>query len=128
VLTDTDPDSVVICKSPGGFSEFNNAERQGTFHFSPTHLSESDLEEDRRMGRRWTERDICELRDLAQRYSAPRIAEMTNRTAGGVAFKAYQLKLSLRSSHYDDESDTDAQPESAGVDWTAADNIRTWTR
>ena len=80
------------------------------------------------MGRRWTEHDISELRDLAQRYSAPRIAEMTNRTVGGVAFKAYQLKLSLRSSHYDDESDTDAQPESAGSDWTAADNIRMWTR
>ena len=63
------------------------------------------------MGRRWTEHDISELRDLAQRYSAPRIAEMTNRTVGGVAFKAYQLKLSLRSSHYDSESGTGAQPD-----------------
>lgn len=77
--------------------------REGTFYFFPTLLSEYDLEEDRRMGRRWTEQDINELRHLAQRYSAPRIAELTNRTAGGVAFKAYQLKLSLRSSHHENE-------------------------
>lgn len=50
------------------------------------------------MGRRWTEKDINELRRLSQRYSAPRIAELTDRTVGGVVFKAYQLKLSLRSS------------------------------
>jgi hypothetical protein len=39
------------------------------------------------MGRRWTEQDINELKHLAQRYSAPRIAELTNRTVGGVVFK-----------------------------------------
>ena len=73
------------------------------------------------MGRRWTEQDINELRHLAQRYSAPRIAELTNRTAGGVAFKAYQLKLSLRSSHHDNEPGTGAPPEAPGTDWTAGD-------
>lgn len=77
--------------------------REAAFYFFPTLLSEYDLEEDRRMGRRWTEQDINELRHLAQRYSAPRIAELTNRTAGGVAFKAYQLKLSLRPSHHENE-------------------------
>ena len=50
------------------------------------------------MGRRCTEQDIDDLKYLAQRYTAPRIAELTNRTAGGVAFKAYQLKLPLRSN------------------------------
>jgi hypothetical protein len=67
--------------------------------------------EDRRMGRRWTEQDVSELRHLAQRYSAPRIAELTNRTAGGVAFKAYQLKLSLRSSQHESEPVAEARPK-----------------
>jgi hypothetical protein len=57
------------------------------------------------MGRRWTEQDVNELRLLAQRYSAPRIAELTDRTVGGVAFKAYQLKLPLRSSRQEDGPD-----------------------
>jgi hypothetical protein len=52
------------------------------------------------MGRRWTEQDIDELRRLSQRYSAPRIAELTDCTVGGVVFKAYQLKLPLRSSRH----------------------------
>ena len=73
------------------------------------------------MGRRWTEQDISELRHLAQRYSAPRIAELTNRAAGGVAFKAHQLKLSLRSSHHDNEPGTGAPPEAPGTDWSAGD-------
>jgi len=37
-LADTDPSSIVIYKSLDDFSEFNNAERKGTFYFSPTHL------------------------------------------------------------------------------------------
>ena len=74
------------------------------------------------MGRRWTEQDINELRHLAQWHSAPRIAELTDRTAGGVAFKAYQLKLSLRSSHHENEPGAGAQPEAAGTDWTAGDH------
>ena len=55
------------------------------------------------MGRRWTEQDIDELRHLARKYSAPRIAELTDRTAGGVAFKAYQLKLPLLPSNQENE-------------------------
>ena len=50
------------------------------------------------MGRRWTDQDIDNLKCMAKRYSAPKIAEMIDRTVGGVTFKAYQLKLSLRSS------------------------------
>jgi hypothetical protein len=60
------------------------------------------------MGRRWTEQDIDELRHLARKYSAPRIAELTDRTAGGVAFKAYQLKLPLRPSNRENEPEVGA--------------------
>ena len=63
------------------------------------------------MGRRWTEQDVTELRHLAQRYSAPRIAELTDRTVGGVAFKAYQLKLPLRSNRLENALHTAAGSE-----------------
>ena len=77
------------------------------------------------MGRRWTEQDINELKHLAQRYSAPRIAELTNRTVGGVAFKAHQLKLPLRSSRHEIGPGIGAEPEAAGADWIMADDMRT---
>lgn len=64
------------------------------------------------MGRSWTEQDIDDLKYLAQRYSAPRIAELTNRTAGGVAFKAYQLKLPLRSNRRANEPGTGSDARS----------------
>ncbi|UPJ53256.1 hypothetical protein IVB30_19230 [Bradyrhizobium sp. 200] len=67
------------------------------------------------MGRRWTEQDIDELRRLAQRYSAPRIAELTDRTVGGVVFKAYQLKLPLRPSRHENEPGAGTDPEAAGA-------------
>lgn len=62
------------------------------------------------MGRRWTEQDINELRRLSQRYSAPRIAELTDRTVGGVVFKAYQLKLPLRTSRHPEDPLAGADP------------------
>ena len=80
------------------------------------------------MGRRWTEQDVSELRHLAERYSAPRIAELTNRTVGGVTFKAYQLKLPLRPSHHEHEPDAGVRPEAVGTDWSAAGNVPTETR
>jgi hypothetical protein len=49
------------------------------------------------MGRRWTEEDVNKLTILAQRHPAPRIAEIMDRTVGGVVFKAHKLKLSLRT-------------------------------
>jgi hypothetical protein len=82
--------------------------RGGTFLFFPTLSSEFGLQEARCMGRRWTEQDVSELRHLAQRYSAPRIAELTDRTVGGVAFKAYQLKLPLRSNRRGNEQNAGA--------------------
>jgi hypothetical protein len=48
------------------------------------------------MGRRWTEQDISELKLLAQHHPPHRIAELIDRTVGGVVFKAHTLKVSLR--------------------------------
>jgi hypothetical protein len=47
------------------------------------------------MGRRWTEKDVDDLRRMSQKLPAPLIAEIIDRTVGAVAFKAQQLKLSL---------------------------------
>jgi hypothetical protein len=49
------------------------------------------------MGRRWTDKDIEELKGLAQRYSPSKIAELTDRSMGAITFKAHKLKLSLQS-------------------------------
>ena len=48
------------------------------------------------MGRRWTNEDVDRLKHLAQAQSTPTIAEILDRTVGGVVFKAHTLKLSLR--------------------------------
>ena len=69
------------------------------------------------MGRRWTEEDVLKLRLLSQRHPAPRIAELMDRTVGGVVFKAHQLKLSLRTDR--DLGRTPAgDPGPAGFDWS----------
>ena len=47
------------------------------------------------MGRRWTDQDTEQLKRMAPIYPAPTIAEMIDRTVGGV--KANQLKVSLQS-------------------------------
>jgi hypothetical protein len=47
------------------------------------------------VGRRWTEQDINNLRQLARRFPALVIAETMDRTVGAVAFKAQQLNLHL---------------------------------
>lgn len=49
------------------------------------------------MGRRWTDKDIRELKKLAQRYSIPQIAEIMNRTVAGIVYKAHILQIALRS-------------------------------
>jgi hypothetical protein len=66
------------------------------------------------MGRRWTDQDIEDLKRMAQYYSALKIAVLTNRTAGGVVSKAYQLRLSLRSSRHANEQAIVADP--AGIE------------
>ena len=54
------------------------------------------------MGRRWTEEDIEDLKRMARLHPAPRIAEMIDRSVGGVVFKAHQLKVSLQSRRQTD--------------------------
>ena len=49
------------------------------------------------MGRRWTDQEIEDLKRMARLHPAPKIAELVDRTVGGVVFKAHQLKISLRS-------------------------------
>ena len=53
------------------------------------------------MGKRWTDEDFRDLKQLAQRHPLPKIAEIMNRTVGGIAFKAHKLKISLRSRNRD---------------------------
>ncbi|MBR1193822.1 hypothetical protein JQ634_30740 [Bradyrhizobium sp. AUGA SZCCT0240] len=53
------------------------------------------------MGKRWTDEDIQDLRKLAQRHPIPKIAEIMNRTVGGIVFKAHKLKVSLKSRNQD---------------------------
>jgi len=62
------------------------------------------------MGKRWTDKDVDDLKRLAQHYPAHEIAEMLDRSVGGVAFKAHQLKVSLRP-----RNSFDAGP--AGFNW-----------
>lgn len=69
------------------------------------------------MGRRWTDRDIDELKLMAKRYPAPTIAELTNRTVGGVTFKAHQLKLSLKSRREATAEVGSFDPGPADFDW-----------
>lgn len=49
------------------------------------------------MGRRWTDKDVDDLKRLAEHYTAQYFAEMLDRSVSGVAFKAHQLRVSLRS-------------------------------
>ena len=49
------------------------------------------------MAKRWSAEDIDELRKLSQEYSVQAIAEKMDRTVGGVAFKAHQLGVPLKS-------------------------------
>ena len=62
------------------------------------------------MGKRWTDKDVDDLKRLAEQYPAHEIAEMLDRSVGGVAFKAYQLKLPLRPR-------SSLDPGPAGFDW-----------
>ena len=62
------------------------------------------------MGKRWTDKDINDLKRLAEHHPAQMIAEMLDRPVGGVAFKAHQRKLSLRPRN-------SLNPGPAGFDW-----------
>ena len=69
------------------------------------------------MGRRWTDQDIEQLRRLLQQYPLPTIAELTDRTVGGVTFKAHQLKLSPKSRREITSEMGSFDPGPAGFDW-----------
>jgi hypothetical protein len=47
-----------------------------------------------------------------QQYPVPKVAELTDRTVGGVTFKAHQLKLPLKSRRQES-----ADPRPPGFDW-----------
>ena len=75
------------------------------------------------MGRRWTEEDIANLMTLAQQYPLPILAEKIDRTVGGVVFKAYKLKLSLRHRGREPEQkDFTSELSPAGFDLNEADS------
>jgi hypothetical protein len=69
------------------------------------------------MGRRWTDRDIEELTRMLQQYPVPEVAELINRTVGGVTFKAHQLKLSLKSRRQGAANPDSPDPGPDGFDW-----------
>jgi hypothetical protein len=70
------------------------------------------------MGKRWTFQDVADLKNMAQKYPATVIAEKMDRTVGGVVFKAYQLRVSLKSRQ---SSEAIGGPGPAGFDWTELD-------
>ena len=49
------------------------------------------------MAKRWSAEDINDLRNLAREHSVQAIAEKMDRSVGGVAFKAHQLGVALKS-------------------------------
>jgi len=66
------------------------------------------------MGRRSTDRDIGELKRMLQQYLAPKIAELTDPTVGGVT---RQLKLSPRLRREGAADLGSVDPGPAGFDW-----------
>jgi hypothetical protein len=65
------------------------------------------------MAKRWSADDIDELKKLAREYSVQAIAEKMDRSVGGVAFKAHQLGLPLKSRA------RAADPGYMDFDWTS---------
>jgi hypothetical protein len=70
------------------------------------------------MARRWSTDDINELKNLAREYSVQAIAEKMDRSVGGVAFKAHQLGLALKSRAQA------ADPGYMDFDWASAGEDR----
>jgi hypothetical protein len=76
------------------------------------------------MAKRWSVDDIDKLKNLARKYSVQAIAEKMDRTVGGVAFKAHQLGVPLKSrSQAADPGYLDFDWASAGPDQTAPDEV-----
>jgi hypothetical protein len=74
------------------------------------------------MAKRWSAEDIRDLKTFAQRYSVQAIAEKMDRTVGGVAFKAHQLGLPLKTrSLATDPGPTDFNRTEIGIRPSASD-------
>ncbi len=69
------------------------------------------------MARRWTDQEIEKLKRMARLYPAHRIAEMTNRTLGGIVFKAHELSIALRPRSQTSDQMSGADPGVAGFGW-----------
>lgn len=64
------------------------------FEFRITFIGASFMP--KRHFRRWTANDIAKLKDMAHKERLPSIAAMLNRSAGAIAVKAHELRISLR--------------------------------
>ena len=53
--------------------------------------------EEEDVGKRWTDKDVDNLKRLGQRYATPKIAEIMDRTVGSIVFKAHALEIPLRT-------------------------------
>jgi hypothetical protein len=69
------------------------------------------------MGRRWTDQEIEKLKRMARLYPVHQIAEMTNRTLGGIVLKAHELNIALHPHSRIRDQMSGADPGVAGFDW-----------
>ena len=63
-------------------------------------LTQLQLRKEFLMAKRWTPQEIEELRSMARAWPVTEIAEKMDRPVGGVVFKAFQLKVSLRTRQF----------------------------
>lgn len=76
------------------------------------------------MAKRWSADDINELKNLARECSVQAIAEKLDRSVGGVAFKAHQLGLPLKSrAQANDLGHMDFDWAGAGADRSTSDKF-----
>jgi len=85
--------------------------------YFPTFQSRLDFWIGKTMARRWTDQEIEKLKRMARLYPAHRIAEMTNRTLGGIVFKAQELSIALRPRSQTSDQMSGADPGVAGFGW-----------
>jgi hypothetical protein len=67
------------------------------------------------MYKRWSDHDIVELRSLAGKLPAAKIAAQIGRSVGATAIKAHQLKLSLNTRRKNDPAPRYPEAGPAGM-------------
>jgi hypothetical protein len=67
--------------------------------------------------RRWTSDDISILKKMAQTHPMAQIAEQLGRSPSAIAFKAYEMRLTLKMHRYNTQGPC-VDPGPAGFDWT----------